>query len=87
MLRAYTKLARAAPAGPALTITRRFSDVAAPSLTAAALKQLLAGPAAQRPSVVDLREAEELAQAAITSCGVVHLPLRHDRFTRQLRGG
>ena len=55
--------------------------------TRAQLKQLLAGPAAARPSVVDLREAEELAAAKLPS-GVTHLPLRRGASLRRhhLRG-
>jgi rhodanese-related sulfurtransferase len=46
------------------------------------LKQLLSGPAAARPSVVDLREAEELAAAKLPGGGVTHLPLRHGVLRR-----
>jgi rhodanese-related sulfurtransferase len=62
---------------PVVLLRRSFSDAAAPAgfISSSQLKSLLQGPASERPSVVDLREAEELAHAALTSCGVVHLPL------------
>ena len=64
-----------APARIASADMSRARVFACCRITRAQLKQLLAGPAAARPSVVDLREAEELAAAKLPS-GVTHLPLR-----------